>query len=472
MRNLPEFDFEVIALVPTDREPSRWPPPPNLVSLRRIGVWDRVADRLQRRSRDGVPRAVRSFIWFLLGPPVADLRTELDLFAVQLDGLLELARSDALIPALKFETIYSTVAEALEAAAHANARFQVTLADGIDLANALGHLLSPLAIDAGPVDVLHASANGLPAMVGMAAAARRGTPFLMSEHGLYLRERYMAADSELPRPVVRSALLRFYRLICATAFRRAELITPASDFNRRWALALGAEPAKVQTLHNGVDLASFPARTAEVAEPHVVWLGRIDPIKDLHTLIRAAALVAREIPDVRFRLFGEEPAAAAGYLASCRELVAELGVDDVVRFEGRVDKPVHAFHAGQITLLTSISEGFPYTVLESRSSGVPVIGTAVGGVPEAIADTGAVVPPGDPQALAEACIRMLRSGDQRRRLGVAARERVERLFSLDRMLDAHDLVYRRLSGTEPWVDLREPAVVLEWPGAARAAASS
>ena len=463
MRNLPSIDFEVTALMPTDRDPGVWRPPSNLIEVRRIGVWDRVADRLRRPSSSAVPQAVRSFIWFLLGEPIPDLRTELDLFAVHLDGLLELAAADALGPSLQFESIHSTVAEALAVSEYVNSRCDVTLADGIDLANALGHLLSPLTIDVGAVDVVHASANGLPAMVGMAAVARRGTPFLMSEHGLYLRERYLAADSELARPVLRAVLLRFYRLMCASSFRRADLVTPASDFNRRWALALGAEPDRVQTLHNGVDVSSFTERTAEVTQPHIIWLGRIDPIKDIHTLIRAAELVHRSVPEVNFRLFGDEPANSRGYLSSCRDLTHHLRLDDVVRFEGRVDEPANAFHAGQFSVLTSISEGFPYTVLESMSCGVPVVGTAVGGVPEAIGDTGGVVPPGDPQALADACVWMLRSDDQRRRFGAAARQRVEELFTLRRMVDGHEAVYRQLMEGEEVIDLRDRAPVIEWP---------
>jgi len=132
-------------------------------------------------------------------------------------------------------------------------------------------------------------------------------------------------------------------------------------------------------------------------------------------------------------------------------LVRELDLESTVRFEGRAPSAATVFHAGQFSILSSISEGFPYTVLESMSCGVPVIATSVGGVPEAIADTGYLVPPRDPGSMAQACRRMLASDTRRRRLGVAARERVERLFAIDLMLSRHQALYESW-GPDPQVD--------------------
>ena len=105
--------------------------------------------------------------------------------------------------------------------------------------------------------------------------------------------------------------------------------------------------------------------------------------------------------------------------------------------EGRVDTPVNAYHAGSIVALTSISEGFPYTVVEAMACGRPVVCTNVGGVAEAVADTGIVVPPRDVTAVAEACVALLSDHERRRRLGALARERVLANFTLRRSLDAY-----------------------------------
>jgi polysaccharide biosynthesis protein PelF len=460
IRGLPDVDFHVVALTLTDRDRIIWDRPANLVTRRRIGVWDRARERLDRGRRQALPAALVHLIRFLVGPSFTSLDSEVAAFDVLLDDLLDLVASDALGAHLNFDSFFEPVLDELSRSPRMRARYEMTLADSLTVANVLAHVLVPLTVDPGPVDVVHATGNGLPALVGLGAKARRDTPFMMAEHGLYLRERYLAAGSELERPLVKDIVLRFLRLMAAVAVRRADLLAPAAAFNGRWQRALGAPPERIQVLPNGVDPDVFKLRTAEVDRPDVAWLGRIDPIKDLHTLIRCAALVRDEMPEARFRLFGEEPKGSKGYLNSCLDLIEDLDLESVVTFEGRVESPVDAFHAGQFSVLSSITEGFPYSVLESMSCGVPVVGTAVGGVAEAIADTGMVVPPRNPAAMAGACLTMLRSGEDRRRMGIAARERVERLFSLEQMLEGHDLIYRRWADrTAEVIDLRDGATV-------------
>ena len=455
IRHLPEVDFRVIALTLTDRTRPVWEMPPNVVELRQFGIWDRIRDRTRRGRRAPLPGALRALIRFLVSEPPADLGRDVDGFEAALGGVLELAVEGVLAGHLHFEPLVDAFTEELRGADHLHTRHEVALADAIEAANTFMHLLSPLTVDPGPVDLVHLTANGLPVLVALGAQARHGTPYMMSEHGLYLRERYLHAGRELPRPAVRELVLRFHRNLAVLGLRRAALLTPASEFNARWQLAMGAHPSRIHTLYNGVDVTRFPPRTDDVRHPHVVWLGRIDPIKDLHTLIRAADLVHSAAPGVQFRLFGEAAKTERGYWDSCVELIHELRLDSVVKLEGRVDHPAEAFHAGQFSVLSSISEGFPYSVLESMSCGVPVVGTRVGGVPEAIADTGVVVPPRSPRHLADGCLEMLRAGERRRALGAAARARVEQRFTLQLMLARHQELYRSLAeASGATVDLR------------------
>ena len=100
-----------------------------------------------------------------------------------------------------------------------------------------------------------------------------------------------------------------------------------------------------------------------------------------------------------------------------------------------------AYDAGQMVVLCSIAEGFPYTLIEAMTSGRPCVATDVGGVSEAVGDTGMIVPPRSPEALAQACLTLLQDASLRRRLGAAARMRALEYFTVDRAISAFDEIY-------------------------------
>ena len=198
------------------------------------------------------------------------------------------------------------------------------------------------------------------------------------------------------------------------------------------------------TMYNGVAPDEFPVAETEPDVPTIAFMGRVDPLKDLHTLIRAFRIVRERIPEARLRIFGGIPAGNGPYRDSCQALIDELGLTDAASIEGRVETSVEAYHAGSVVALTSISEGFPYTVVEAMACGRTVVCTDVGGVAEAVGDTGIVVAPRDVPAVAEACIELLSDHARRRLLGKAARERVLDNFTLEQSLDAYRRLYERL----------------------------
>jgi len=219
------------------------------------------------------------------------------------------------------------------------------------------------------------------------------------------------------------------------------MITPGNVYNKRWEEQLGADLSRVRTVYNGVDPADFPAIQGEPATPTISWAGRIDPVKDLETLLLAFALVHRQMPTARLRMFGSPPPGQEPYLERCRALAAELGIAEAATFEGRVAEIRDAYDAGQVVALCSIAEGFPYTLIEAMTCGRPCVATDVGGVSEAVADTGMTVPPRSPEALAQACLTLLKDADLRRRLGAAARMRALEYFTVDRAISAFDEIY-------------------------------
>jgi len=324
----------------------------------------------------------------------------------------------------------------------------MTFADALTATDTISHFVRPLSLRPPEVDLVHAVSNGLAGLVGIVTKWVHHVPLILTEHGLYLRERYLAylhGNESFP---VRSIVMNFFRLLTAAVYQMADAVRPASLYNKRWELQSGARPDSLETVYNGIEPTRFGPSLSEPAVPTVSWLGRIDPLKDLHTLIHAFRDVVAEIPDARLRLFGGTPSGNEPYKLSCLLLVEELGLERSVTFEGVIESSAEAYEAGHVVVLSSVSEGFPYTVLEAMASSKATVATDVGGVSEAVGDTGVVVPARDPRALAAACIDLLRDEKKRRTLGDAARARVTEYFTLDQNLAAYRHTYQQLATTK------------------------
>ena len=226
------------------------------------------------------------------------------------------------------------------------------------------------------------------------------------------------------------------------AARLVDRFACVSGDSARLSVRQGIAPEKVRTILNGVDTSRFSPVGPRPAGPAVV-VARLSPEKNVEGLLRAAALVAREHPEFRLQVAGDGPCRGA-----LEALAAEIGVADRVAFLGEVgDVPGLLAEAG-LFALSSLTEGIPVTVLEAMARGLPVVATRVGGVPEVVVEgeTGLLVAPGDPAALAEALARLLRDPDGARAMGLAGRRRAERHFDVRRMVADYEAIY---SGDAP-----------------------
>jgi glycosyltransferase involved in cell wall biosynthesis len=322
-----------------------------------------------------------------------------------------------------------------------------SLADAMCTLNLLEHFLKPLSAPPPEADVCHAAANGLAVLVALTAQWAHATPFVLTEHGLYLRERYLEFRAGQYSHAVRWFLLRFFKQLTSAGYQIAAYIAPGSEYNRIWEVANGAEPARIRPIHNGIDVGSFPPAQEEPEGATLAWLGRIDPLKDVETLLRAFHEVRQQVPSARLRLFGPTPPGNEDYRDRCLRLHAELGLGESAVFEGRVSSVVTAYSAGQVFVMTSISEGFPYALIEAMAVGRPAVATAVGGCAEAVGDAGIIVPPRDPGAVAAACVGLLSDATRRRNMGLAARRRILSLFTVEQCLALYSDLYRDATGS-------------------------
>ncbi len=447
IRGLPDITFDVVSLSGSGRERPSYDLPGNVRSLRRLGLWGVTgwSRWLSRSAAERVAAAYEQLIEAVLSDdPFAPAR-----FEAAMSGLYELAKERRLLPALRSEmpvdVFLNVWARCRHAVAGGKKVADPTLADALVITDLIEHYLRPLQLPALDVDLAHATANGPSALVGLMSKWDRGTPLLMSEHGVYLRERVLATREACAVPAVRASLTRFYLRLTELGYRTADAVLPVSDFNGRWARRHGAAETAVRTVHNGVDPISLPLLACEPELPTLAFVGRIDPLKDLETLIRAFAILRDRVPDARLRFFGPVPTGNEEYAASCERLVAELGLRSAVTFEGPVEPVSEAFAAGHLIVLTSISEGLPLTVIEAAMSGRATVATDVGGMAEAVGSGGLVVPVRDPCAFADACTRLLKDPRLRHELAAAGRRHAMEHFALDRFLADFRRLYRSFS---------------------------
>lgn len=203
-------------------------------------------------------------------------------------------------------------------------------------------------------------------------------------------------------------------------------------------------------IHNGVrmpDPVEAGAFRGELGigekAPLILSVGQLREQKDQHTLIEAWARVSARFPSAVLALIGSGPLES-----KLRDLVNDRSVARTLRFVAPRSDLRPAYTDADMFVLSSRWEGLPYVVLEAMSHGLPVISTAVDGIPEAVIDrrTGLLVPPADPRVLAEALMWAISEPDKAARLGAAGRARVEAQFGLDGMLDKVDALYHEVAG--------------------------
>jgi glycosyltransferase involved in cell wall biosynthesis len=158
--------------------------------------------------------------------------------------------------------------------------------------------------------------------------------------------------------------------------------------------------------------------------PTVGIVGRLVPIKNHRLFLRAAALVARRDPRVRFAVVGDGP-----LRPRLERLAAEAGLKEKVHFLGWRRGMRRVYDRLDVLVLTSDNEGLPYALLEAMSMGLPVVATRVGGIPDVLEDgvQGFLVPRGDAEAVGSAILRILEDGELARRMGQRGRERVREM---------------------------------------------
>ncbi len=296
---------------------------------------------------------------------------------------------------------------------------------------------------------------------GLAALALRrawGTPIVQMFHTLGHMKNSVANSPEEWEAAQRieaegRAMALADRLVAATPLERAQMV---------W--LYGADASRISVVPCGVDLDLFSPIPRDEARRMlglppgrrvILFVGRIEPLKGVDTLLRAMALVAPKIPhwqeDLSVIIIGGAPGAGVeqtnSELARLQQLRAELGIEELVTFQGAQDQDtlVYYYSAAEMVVMPSHYESFGMVALEAMACGTPVVASKVGGLAFSVQDgeTGFLVPGGDPAALAGRIEQLLTDEQLRRRLGQQA-ARWARRYSwpavADQILDVYDTV--------------------------------
>jgi glycosyltransferase involved in cell wall biosynthesis len=165
------------------------------------------------------------------------------------------------------------------------------------------------------------------------------------------------------------------------------------------------------------------------------------PVKRIQDFIKASALVAQAIPNVKFTLVG-----GGNQEKMLRELTKDLGLKEKIRFVGVVDKAMPYIKNFDVGINTSATEGFSNAIIEYMAAGVPVVATDVGGNQELIENqvNGYLFPVGNYRQAADSIIKLLRDSQLRQLMGTVNREKVANEFSYEKMINSHQAYYQKI----------------------------
>jgi glycosyltransferase involved in cell wall biosynthesis len=296
-------------------------------------------------------------------------------------------------------------------------------------------------------DIYHAVSTGFAGILGLAAQVRRHKPYLLTEHGLYHKEREIEIrKAAFVKGYQRDLWIEFYNEISALCYQHADGITALFEENRQKQIELGAPKDRAVVIPNGIDFQKFSSVKKEKKPGfHVGLVGRIVPIKDIKTFITTAMISAAEFPDAQFYAIGptdEDP----DYYEECVALVESLKLGDRFHFTGR-QNVLDYYSFLDVMLLTSVREAQPLVILEGWSALVPCVSTRVGNVPEMLDyDDRFLAPSKDAEKLASGIRYIRKHPDEMATINQRNRAKVESLYNRKDLLEQYRRLYSSLVG--------------------------
>lgn len=229
-----------------------------------------------------------------------------------------------------------------------------------------------------------------------------------------------------------------------------KIISVSEDAKQHLIHYFKIDPKKIKVINNGIriprleEIGISPEKNCNLNPlnpPTIANISRMSPEKDQESLFLAMKMVLDDHPDARLVMVGKGPLEN-----NLKKLAVELDMEKNIEFVGEVENISDILAKIDMVVLTSLTEGLPISILEALSFGVPVVATSVGDIPKVIMDkkTGCLVPPKDPERLAEAINFMIDNSDAAHKMGLRGRKMVSDKFSAEQMVIRTEKVYLEL----------------------------
>ncbi|MCM3077733.1 GT4 family glycosyltransferase PelF [Brevibacillus invocatus] len=309
-------------------------------------------------------------------------------------------------------------------------------------------------------DLYHSVSTGYAGVVGALAKHLHGSPLLLTEHGIYTREREEEIiKAEWVKGYFKDLWIQYFYRLSTCAYQAADQVTTLFHHNKEIQIELGCNESKITIIPNGVHTDEY-IDLPVAPQDDIIRIGavvRVVPIKDIKTMLQSFAVIKREVPNTEFYIMGpyEED---EQYYEECQQLAAALELSDVT-FTGSVRVKDYLGKMDML-MLTSISEGQPLAILEGMASSKPFVATNVGsckellyGLDDGIGAAGLIVPVMHYEQIAQAAIQLCRDQKLREEMGRNAFIRVEKHYRQQDVIAGYRKLYESLGGVPQWQGL-------------------
>jgi glycosyltransferase involved in cell wall biosynthesis len=355
----------------------------------------------------------------------------------------------------------------------------IDLKEALTIYQVIQRNLQLLVVPVSNFDIIHSSLAWFPSLLALIAKAKHGTPFLLTEHGVAFKELILYYNSVLRTEASSIFWKNFSVNIIRAIYTFADTITPVCYANAKWEKYLGVDSSKINVIYNGVDISRFkPNINTEHRQnieaqgkkenrppfitknrdsgdyyddsnvldkqrrPTVIFVGRVDPFKDIVNLLLCIHYIRKSIPNILCKVYGT--AHNVEYAQRCMDTMNRYGLQHNVMFMGSTQSPEAAYAEADIVIMTSVTEGFPFSIIEAMACGKAIVAANVGGVAEALDGCGLLITGRHPYTFANALLKILKDKELKEDFSISSQIIVRTKFNLQNMIKQYEQQYQIL----------------------------